>query len=65
MMERPDGASEPPEEMWPAMMELFDLESELEFLRNNRPDSGEPDALVGTPLKPLPHLNSGSIALNK
>jgi len=63
MMNLPDGAAEPSEEMLTAMMELADLESELEFLRERRPDSGEPDVPVGAPAKPLPRLNSGAIAL--
>jgi hypothetical protein len=63
MMKLPDGASEPPEEMLTAMIELEDLRSEFEFLRDNRPGSGEPDALVCAPLNPVPSLNSGTIAL--
>jgi hypothetical protein len=62
MMDLPVGASEPSEETLTAMIELEDLRSELEFLRDNRPGS-EPDALVCAPLNPLPHLNSGTIAL--
>src|SRR5215469_5845976 len=63
MMNLPDGASEPPERMLTAMIELEDLHSELEFLRGNPPDSDGPDAFVCAPLNPLPHLNSGAIAL--
>jgi len=63
MMNLPDGASEPSEEMLTAIIELEDLRGELEFLRDNRPGSGEPDALVCVPLNPLPRLNSGTIAL--
>jgi hypothetical protein len=63
MMNLLDGASEPSEKMLTAMMELADLNSELEFLRDNRPGSGEPDAPVCAPLNPVPRLNSGSIAL--
>jgi hypothetical protein len=44
MMNLPNGASEPPEEMLTAMIELEDLRSELEFLRGNRPGSYGPEA---------------------
>jgi len=37
MMNLPDGASEPPERMLTAMIELEDLHSESEFLRGNPP----------------------------
>jgi hypothetical protein len=63
MMTLTDDASELSEEMLTAMMELADLMSELEFLRENLPDSGEPDAAVGVPLNPLARLNSGAVAL--
>jgi hypothetical protein len=63
MMNFPHGASEPPEDILTAMIELEDLRSELEFLRDNRPGSDEPDAFVCAPLNPLPRLNSGAIAL--
>jgi hypothetical protein len=33
--------------------------------RKQEPMSDEPDALVGTPVKPRPRLNSGAIALPK
>ena len=46
MINFPDGASEPPEQMLTAMIELEDLQSELEFLRGSAPDSDEPDAFV-------------------
>jgi hypothetical protein len=65
IMALPDDASEVSEEMLTSMMELADLESELELLRGNRPDSGDPDAPVGVPLKPLPSHNSGAVALPK
>jgi hypothetical protein len=63
MMKLSDGASEPPEEMLTAMIELGDLRSELESLWDKRPASGESDALVCAPLNPVPSLNSGTIAL--
>jgi hypothetical protein len=63
LMHLPDDASEPSEVMLTAMMELADLTSELEFLRDSRPGSGEPDAPVCVPLNPRPCLNSGSVAL--
>jgi hypothetical protein len=36
---------------------------EAELLDDDPSDSGGRDALVGAPLKPRPHLNSGAIAL--
>jgi hypothetical protein len=63
MMNLADGATEPPEEMLTAMIELEDLRSWLELLRDNRPESDEPDALVSAPLQPPPGLHSGTIAL--
>jgi hypothetical protein len=36
---------------------------EAELLDDDPSDSGEKDPLVGAPLKPRPHLNSGAIAL--
>jgi hypothetical protein len=33
--------------------------------RGDSPEDGEPDALVGAPLTPRPHLNSGAIALHE
>ncbi len=63
MMALRDDASEPSEETLTALIDLDGLISELEFLRDNGPDSGEPDAVVGVPLNPLPRLNSGAIAL--
>jgi hypothetical protein len=63
MMNLPDGASVPSEDLITAMVEAEDLRNELEFLQNDSTDSGEPDAVVGAPIKPLPHLNSGAIAL--
>jgi hypothetical protein len=46
-----------------AIFELDDLQSQMESLRNDSPDATESDSLVGAPLKPPPHLNSGAIAL--
>jgi hypothetical protein len=63
MMKLPLGASGPSEDVLTAMIELEDLRSELEFLSDNRHGSDEPDAFVRAPLNPLPHLNSGAIAL--
>ena len=63
MMNLPDGASVPSEDLITAMVEAEDLRNELEFLQSDSTDSGEPDALVGAPIKPLPHRNSGAIAL--
>jgi hypothetical protein len=31
--------------------------------RGDSPEDGEPHALVGAPLTPRPHLNSGAVAL--
>jgi len=53
----------PSDKLVTAIMELEDLRSELEFLRDDSPDSDEPDAFVGAPLNPPPHLNSGAIEL--
>jgi len=44
-------------------VELMDLQNELEFVRDNPSASGNADAVVYSPLKPRPHLNSGAIAL--
>jgi hypothetical protein len=43
--------------------ELKQLEKELKTLLGDDSDPAEPDALVGAPLKPRPHLRSGAIAL--
>jgi hypothetical protein len=59
----PEGASVPSGDLMTAMVEIEDLRNELEFLHNDSSDSGEPDAFVGAPIKPLPHRNSGAIAL--
>jgi hypothetical protein len=32
------------------------------FVRDDSPDFDEPDAFVGAPNKPRPHLNSGAVA---
>jgi hypothetical protein len=63
MKNLPEGASVPSEDLITAMVEIEDLRNELEFLQNDASDSGEPDAFVGAPVKPVPHLNSGTIAL--
>ena len=63
MMNLPEGASVPSEDLITAMVEIEDLRNELEFLQDDSSDSGEPDAFVGAPIKPFPHLNSGAIAL--
>ena len=63
MMKLPIGASEPPEEMLTAMIELDDLQSKLEALSEDGPDSGEPQVPVSVPFEPRPHLNCGAIAL--
>ena len=39
------------------------LRNDKELLLGNASGSSEPDALVGTPVKPRPYLNSGAIAL--
>jgi hypothetical protein len=41
----------------------MELRSELEYLRSEPSGWDEPDAFVGAPLKPRPHLNSGAVAL--
>jgi hypothetical protein len=46
-----------------AYVELADLQSELEFMRDNPAALDDPDALVYSPLKPRPHHSSGAIAL--
>jgi hypothetical protein len=63
MMNLPEGASVPSGDLMTALVEIEDLRNELEFLQNDSSESGEPDAFVGVPLEPLPHLNSGAIAL--
>jgi hypothetical protein len=63
MMKLPEGASVPSEDAIAAMVEMEELRNELEFLQNDASDSGERDAFVGAPVKPLPHLNSGAVAL--
>jgi len=63
MMNLPDGASVPSEDLIAAIVEVEDLRNELEFLENDSSDSGEPGAFVGAPIKPAPHLNSGAVAL--
>jgi hypothetical protein len=63
-MNLPKGSSVPPDDFITAMVELEDLRNELEFLHKDSSDSGEPEAFVGAPVKPPPHLlNSGAIAL--
>ncbi len=52
----------PPEELLTALVKLTDLRNELEFLRGDSTDSDAPEAYVMVPLRPAPHLNSGSIA---
>jgi hypothetical protein len=49
--------------MLAAMIELDDLQSELEALSEDSPDSGEPQVPVSAPFEPRPHLTSGAIAL--
>ena len=63
MRNLPEGASVPSEDLITAVVEIEDLRKELEFLRSDSSDSGEPDAFVGAPVKPVPHLHSGAIAL--
>jgi hypothetical protein len=63
MMNLPEGASVPSEELITAMIEVEDLRNELEFLQSDSSDSAEPDAFVGAPIKPLVGLSSGAIAL--
>ena len=63
MMNLPEGASVPSEDLITALVEVADLTNELEFLQNDSSDSGEPGAFVGAPIKPAPHLNSGAVAL--
>jgi hypothetical protein len=58
LMNLPEGASLPTEDLITTMVEAEDLRNELEFLRSGSSDSGEPQAFVGAPVKPLPHLNS-------
>jgi hypothetical protein len=38
---------------------MLDLKNELEFVRTNPPASPAEDTLVGAPIKPRPHINSG------
>jgi hypothetical protein len=33
------------------------------FLRDDSPEDDEGDVLVGAPIRPRPHLNSGAVAL--
>ncbi len=61
MMDLPDAASEPSEELLTAWVELADLENELQFVRGNPPPSW--DSVVPVPVKPFPGLNSEAITL--
>jgi hypothetical protein len=58
------GGSKPAEEIWTAMIELKDLHSQLEGLRDEAADPGEPHVAIRAPLEPQPHLNSGAIAVS-
>ena len=62
-MDLPEGASDPGEDLMAAMVDFRELQSDLEFLQDDSPDSTEPDAFVGVPTKRPPHRNSGAIAL--
>lgn len=59
----PHGATEAPEDVLAARVELDDLRNELDFLRGNFSGSGETPSLVRAPLNPPPHFNSGAVAL--
>jgi hypothetical protein len=61
MKDLSNGAHELSEELLTALIELEDLRDELQFARDN--PFGERDQFVHAFLKPLPHLNSGAIAL--
>lgn len=63
IMNFPEPASGPSEDLIAALVELEDLRSDLRFLQDDSSDPMEPDALVGAPIKPLPGLNSGAVAL--
>jgi hypothetical protein len=60
--ELPDGGLVLSDEWLSAIVVLEDLESELGELLGGPPDS-DWNAPAGVPLKPLPHLNSGAVAL--
>ena len=63
LMNLPEGASIPTEDVMTTMVEMEDLRNELEFLQSDSTDSGEPQAFVGVPIKPLPHLNPEGTAV--
>jgi hypothetical protein len=63
VIEMMQAAPVPPKKVAGLLADLEDLEKELEFLRDGPDDSDEPFAMVCAPLKPVPHLNSGAIAL--
>jgi hypothetical protein len=65
LMQFPPGASEPPEDVLTAFVELEELRNELEFVRDNPPDIDEPDAFACAPLRPPPYLNSGVVELRE
>ena len=53
----------PPEDLISAVIELADLESQLDSLRGDSPNSEDSGASVRAPLKPPPYHRSGAIAL--
>jgi hypothetical protein len=57
------GAFIPPEDVISEIIELADLESQLEYLRGDPPNSESSGAFVRAPIKPPPHNRSGAIAL--
>jgi hypothetical protein len=63
MVDLPEGASVPSDDLMNAMVELDDLENQLESLRDDSSNFEESGPFVCTPLKPPPHLNSGAIPL--
>jgi len=63
MVDLPEGASVPSDDLMNAMVELDDLENQLKSLHDDSSNSEESGAFVCTPPKPPPHLNSGAIPL--
>ena len=58
-----NGTPELHEEILAASIELEELRSEPDFVRDNPTDSGAWNSFVSAPIKPQPTLNSGAVAL--
>jgi len=62
-MDLPEGASEPSDDLMAVMHDISESLSELEVLQDDSPDSAEPDAFVGAPIRRPPHRNAGAVVL--